>query len=154
MESSILPQTLKSASLQFPNSIRQKVGPIIFGQYLNYLGILSYIYGMDKKLLQGTLSAVILKVLSENGKMYGYELTRKVEEMTQGQMKITEGALYPALHKLEAEGLLSGEQQRVANRVRKYYFLTPNGELAEEGKADEMQQFIQALQMIFKPNVI
>jgi len=109
---------------------------------------------MDKKLLQGTLSAVILKVLSENGKMYGYELTRKVEEMTQGQMKITEGALYPALHKLEAEGLLSSEQQRVANRVRKYYFLTPNGEVAEEGKADEMQQFIQALQMIFKPNVI
>ncbi len=106
---------------------------------------------MDKKLLQGTLSAIILKILEENGRMYGYQITRKVEEMTRGEMKVTEGSLYPALHKLEAEGLLVSESEKVANRVRKYYSLNPGGKAAVAEKHDEMQRFITSLQLIFNP---
>lgn len=60
----------------------------------------------NQKLYKGSLQTIILKLLEKQDKMYGYEITRKVKELTKGELKITEGALYPALHKLEAEGLL------------------------------------------------
>ena len=50
-----------------------------------------------------------MKLLEEKGRMYGYEITQKVKDITKGELKITEGALYPALHKLEAEGVLEVE---------------------------------------------
>ena len=60
----------------------------------------------NSKLYKGSLSTIILKLLAENNKMYGYEMTQRVKELTQGELTITEGALYPALHKLEADGFL------------------------------------------------
>ncbi|MFW5755011.1 MAG: PadR family transcriptional regulator, partial [Tangfeifania sp.] len=66
-------------------------------------------------------------MLKDNGKMYGYQITREVEKITSGELVITEGALYPTLHKLEAKGLLSVEIKKVNNRPRKYYLLTENG---------------------------
>jgi len=64
---------------------------------------------ISKDLLKGTLKTIVLKLLSEQGKMYGYEITRRVEEMTKGKLQLTWGALYPTLHKLESEGLISSE---------------------------------------------
>ena len=61
----------------------------------------------NQKLYKGSLQTIILKLLGENDKMYGYEITQRVKELTKGELKITEGALYPALHKLEADGLLA-----------------------------------------------
>jgi PadR family transcriptional regulator PadR len=57
-------------------------------------------------LIKGSLKTIVLKLLKENGRMYGYEITRKVEELTDGKIKLTYGALYPVLHKLESEGIL------------------------------------------------
>ena len=59
----------------------------------------------NSQLYKGSLNTIIMKLLEENGKMYGYEITQKVKAITQGELNITEGALYPALHKLEAEGI-------------------------------------------------
>ena len=59
--------------------------------------------------------------------MFGYEITQKVKALTKGELNITEGALYPALHKLEADGLLDVEVAKVDNRLRKYYKLTESG---------------------------
>jgi PadR family transcriptional regulator PadR len=56
----------------------------------------------SSELLKGTLQTIILKVLKDEGKMYGYEITQKVKELSEGRIQLTEGALYPALHKLEA----------------------------------------------------
>ena len=53
---------------------------------------------IDPKLLRGSLDTIILKLLDEHDEMYGYEMTQHVKELTKGQIKITEGALYPALH--------------------------------------------------------
>ncbi|NQY05172.1 MAG: PadR family transcriptional regulator [Flavobacteriaceae bacterium] len=75
----------------------------------------------NSKLYKGSLNSILLKLLSENDKMYGYEITQKVKELTKGQLSITEGALYPALHKLENHGFLDVEVCKVDNRVRKYY---------------------------------
>ena len=57
------------------------------------------------ELLKGTLQTILLKVLKDHGKMYGYEITQRVKELSDGRILLTEGALYPSLHKLEAEGL-------------------------------------------------
>ncbi|MEZ4999633.1 MAG: PadR family transcriptional regulator [Bacteroidales bacterium] len=75
-------------------------------------------------LLKGSLKTIVLKLLKENGRMYGYEITRKVEELTAGKIKLTYGALYPVLHKLENDGSVVTESENYNNRTRIYYSLT------------------------------
>ncbi len=50
------------------------------------------------ELLKGTSKNIVLKLLAGNKKMYGYEITQKVKELTRDRIQITEGALYPTLH--------------------------------------------------------
>ncbi len=99
-------------------------------------------------LLKGTLQTIILKLLEDNHQMYGYEISQKVKEITSGEIKLTEGALYPALHKLEAEGLLETTTEIVDSRVRKYYRLTEQGGNEVAGKLDDAQAFIEQLQAL------
>ncbi|MBR9758298.1 MAG: PadR family transcriptional regulator [Algicola sp.] len=105
----------------------------------------------NSKLYKGSLNTIILRLLSENNKMYGYEITQKVKELTKGALKITEGALYPALHKLEAEGLLDVEVQRVDNRLRKYYKLTEKGHRETVSKLNELERYIETMQALLNP---
>lgn len=106
-------------------------------------------------LLKGTLQTVILKLLEDHTEMYGYEITQKVKEISAGDVMLTEGALYPALHKLEADGLLETFTQVVDNRVRKYYRLTEQGGKEVTSKLTEAQAFIDQLQTLLslKPAV-
>lgn len=99
-------------------------------------------------MLKGTLQTIILKLLQDNSQMYGYEITQKVKEITAGDIVLTEGALYPALHKLEAEGLLETFTEIVDNRVRKYYRLTEQGGKEVTCKLNEAQLFIDQLQLL------
>jgi len=105
----------------------------------------------NQKLYKGSLQTIILKLLATNDKMYGYEITQKVKELTKGELKITEGALYPALHKLEADGLLDVEVAKVGNRLRKYYKLTENGTRETANKLEEMQEFLKTMQHLVNP---
>src|ERR1700712_3088611 len=106
-------------------------------------------------MLKGTLQTIILKLLEDNNRMYGYEITQKVKELTAGEIMLTEGALYPALHKLEAEGLLETFTEVVDSRVRKYYRLTEQGGKEVTSKLNEAQTFIEQLQLLLnlKPTV-
>jgi PadR family transcriptional regulator PadR len=99
-------------------------------------------------LLKGTLQTVILKLLEDNTEMYGYEITQKVKEISAGDVLLTEGALYPALHKLEADGFLETFTQVVDNRVRKYYRLTEQGGKEVTNKVTEAEAFIGQLQLL------
>ena len=107
----------------------------------------------NQKLYKGSLQTIILKLLEEQDKMYGYEITRKVKELTKGELKITEGALYPALHKLEAEGLLDVEIINIGNRLRKYYKLTEQGTRETENRLAELEKFIKTMQTIVNPKL-
>ena len=106
----------------------------------------------NSKLYKGSLTTIILKLLNESDKMYGYEITQKVKEITKGELKITEGALYPALDKLEADGLLEVEVQKVDNRLRKYYKLTEKGTTETVNKLNELQEYIKTMQILVNPN--
>lgn len=105
----------------------------------------------NQKLYKGSLQTIILKLLEQNDKMYGYEITQRVKELTKGELKITEGALYPALHKLEADGLLEVEVAKVDNRLRKYYKLTENGTKETVSRLAEMEEFLKTMQTIVNP---
>jgi len=107
----------------------------------------------NQKLFKGSLQTIILKLLEENDKMYGYEITQRVKELTKGELNITEGALYPALHKLEAEGLLDVEVAKVDNRLRKYYKLTKYGIKETVSRLAEMEEFIKTMQTIVNPKL-
>jgi len=113
-----------------------------------YLIIMYICLMYSKELLKGTLKTIILKLLSESDSMYGYQITQKVKEITEGKIVLTEGALYPALHKLEADGLLTTEKQTVGNRVRKYYSLTQTGNSSAKEKVEELKEFMETLKAI------
>src|ERR1700731_3055373 len=86
----------------------------------------------DKKensgdLLQGTLDLLILKSLA-HGAMHGYGVAEWIHESSQDVLRVEEGALYPALHRLELRGLLSSEWGSSDNNRRaKFYVLTTAG---------------------------
>jgi len=107
----------------------------------------------NSQLYKGSLITIIMKLLEENGRMYGYEITQKVKLITQGELNITEGALYPALHKLESDGLLDVEMEKVDNRMRKYYKLTEKGTLETVSLLSELQDFIKNMQSLVQPNL-
>jgi PadR family transcriptional regulator PadR len=85
-------------------------------------------------LLRDTLDMLVLKTLSR-GEMHGYDIAEYIEETSDEVLRVEEGALYPALHRLEVRGLLSAEWGTSDNNRRaKYYRLTAAGrkQLAEE----------------------
>jgi len=101
-------------------------------------------------LYKGSLQTILLKLLQENKRMYGYEITQQVKKITSNEINITEGALYPTLHKLEAEGFLEVEIERVDNRLRKYYKLTDAGQVETNNKVLELSNFIKNLQTLVR----
>jgi PadR family transcriptional regulator PadR len=102
------------------------------------------------ELFKGTLQTIVLKVLKDHGKTYGYEITQRVKELSSGSIVLTEGALYPTLHKLEAEGLLRTEKVTIGNRIRKYYMLTPNGKSEAKERVSQFIEFIKTMSTVLQ----
>jgi PadR family transcriptional regulator, regulatory protein PadR len=105
------------------------------------------------ELLKGTLQTIVLKILSDHGKMYGYEITQRVKDLSEGSILLTEGALYPTLHKMEAEGLLKTETIMLGKRVRKYYALTEAGTSTVQEKVREFASFVRTMSFILNVKV-
>ncbi|HEX8763770.1 MAG TPA: PadR family transcriptional regulator [Candidatus Acidoferrum sp.] len=90
----------------------------------------------DSDLMQGTLDMLVLKALAR-GPKHGYGVAEWIHESSNDVLHVEEGALYPALHRLELRGLLSAEWGMSENNRRaKYYSLTAAGrkELAQEAE--------------------
>ena len=102
----------------------------------------------SSELIKGTLKTIVLKLLSDNKKMYGYEITQKVKELTSDKIQITEGALYPTLHALEADGLVTTESEFIGKRVRKYYTLSTSGKLKTKEKVNELSDFMNTMKFL------
>jgi PadR family transcriptional regulator PadR len=103
-------------------------------------------------LYKGCLENLILQIIHQQGESYGYELTQKAKELSNGQWKITEGTLYPLLHKLEMEETLTSHMVVIGNRQRKYYKLSKKGKLNQKNAAVQLQAFIQQLQQFLTPH--
>lgn len=105
----------------------------------------------SKELLKGTLSAIILKLLSQQDKMYGYEMSQRVKEMSGGKILLKDGSLYPALQKMSNDGLLSFKEEIVGGRVRKYYYITKKGLKEKNVYVEELKDFMVTLGKIVFP---
>jgi transcriptional regulator len=98
-----------------------------------------------RELLKGSLDLLLL-VLLEDGPRYGYEIVKELRVRTGDILRIKEGSLYPALHRLEAAGLLeSSWQPRDDGAARRYYRLTVVGRVALPARRVEWQRFTAAV---------
>jgi PadR family transcriptional regulator PadR len=82
-------------------------------------------------LIPGTLDMLILKTLSRGDAMHGYAVAQSIRDLSEDELRLHEGALYPALHRLEVRGLLrSSWSVSDNNRRAKYYAITAPGRRA------------------------
>lgn len=108
----------------------------------------------SSELIKGTLKTIVLKLLTDNKRMYGYEITQRVKEITADRIQITEGALYPTLHALEEDGLVTTETEFIGKRVRKYYSLSPTGETRAREKVSELAEFMETMKILLDLNTL
>lgn len=102
----------------------------------------------DPDLVRGTLNTMLLEVISRRP-MYGYEICKTVNARTDGYFNLREGSLYPALHKLEHEGLLQAFwEQANGRRRRKYYEITDAGIKTLADKRREWSDFAAAVERV------
>ena len=102
----------------------------------------------DLDLLRGTLDLLILKTLSW-GPVHGLAVLRWIEQITGQQLQITEGALYPALHRMEQKGWLGadwGYTER--NREAKFYRLTAAGRRQLTAELSKWSRYTQAVNLV------
>lgn len=100
---------------------------------------------MKIDLLQGTLDVLILKALSW-GPLHGYAIVRWIGRTTEDVLRIEEGALYPALHRMERRGWIEAEWGiSEKNRKAKFYRLTDEGRRALHAESDTWQRYAQAV---------
>jgi len=95
---------------------------------------------IGKDLVAASATPLVLAILSE-GQSYGYAIIKRVEELSNGQLKWTDGMLYPVLHRLERAGYVEATWGKSeSGRRRKYYRLTERGtaELAEQQRQWEV----------------
>jgi len=98
---------------------------------------------------KGSTRTILLALLAEKA-MYGYQIGQELIRRTGGRFQIGEGLLYPALHQMEREGLLTSEWRAPSRqqRRRRYYALTPEGRQALSQSAAEWRTFVTLLMRI------
>ena len=101
-----------------------------------------------KKLLHGTLDALILKTVTP-GPRHGYAIARWLCDATKDAIQVEEGSLYPALYRLERKGLLRAEWGRSElDRRAKFYALTEKGAAVLEREVQDWARFAEAVSTV------
>jgi PadR family transcriptional regulator PadR len=107
--------------------------------------------GKPDELVPGTLDMLILKTLSAGDPMHGYAIANSIQQTSDEILKVDEGALYPALHRLEVRGLLRSKWGLSENNRRaKYYGLTTAGRRALEREAASWDRITAAIARVMK----
>ena len=102
------------------------------------------------ELLKGTLDVLILKTLSW-GPRHGYAITRWIRERTENVLLVEEGALYPALHRLERKGWVESEWGvSENNRKAKYYQLTARGRAQLKAEVTSWNRYARAVSRVLQ----
>jgi PadR family transcriptional regulator PadR len=101
-----------------------------------------------RELIKGTLKYMVMNLLGSEMRMYGYEITHVLEEQSGGRIRFTFAALYPVLHKLEAEGMVRTETENVNNRIHKYYSLTAPGRKEANSLMKDFNDYLELMQTL------
>lgn len=103
-------------------------------------------------LLRGNTEALLLFMIKELGRTYGYQLIKEIGRRSEGFFHFKEGTVYPTLRKLENDGLLRGEWQAMpSGQERRYYRITEKGKETLKRKMALWESFSTTMSLIFKP---
>ena len=100
--------------------------------------------------LQGTLDLLILRTLAQ-GPSHGWAVAQRIQQISRDVLKVNQGSLYPALQRLELQGLIESEWRRTeGNRRAKYYELTPLGSARQEQETRQWRRFAVAVELVLQ----
>jgi DNA-binding PadR family transcriptional regulator len=108
---------------------------------------------MKPEMLKGHLDGLLLAVLAATGPLHGYAIIEELSRRSGGGFTLPEGTVYPALHRLEAEGLLGSHWLESAPRRRRVYELTARGRRALGHERDEWSEFVKAAESVWREAV-
>ena len=98
--------------------------------------------------LRGSLDLLVLKTLSLEA-MHGWGISQRVQQISAGELEVNQGSLYPALQRLEKEGLITSDWGTTENNRRaRYYELTPAGRRALGAELESWRRFSAALELV------
>jgi len=103
-------------------------------------------------MLRGSTDGLLLFLINEEGQSYGYQIIKEIERRSRGYLRFKEGTIYPALHKLENQGLIEGEWSELPNgQQRRCYRITEKGRKALDERIQAWEGFSTAVNRILKP---
>lgn len=104
-----------------------------------------------RELLKGSTDHLILSLIGQEP-VYGYRLIKEIGMRSEGYFQFKESTLYPALHRLERDGLIKGKWEHLTNgQERRYYYLTEAGRRVLSEKRDEWKGFSAAVNLVIEP---
>ena len=101
--------------------------------------------GMD---LRGHLDLLLLKTLRDDGPAHGYAIIASLRDRSHGTFDLPEGTVYPALYRLERDGLVGSEWDASAARRRRVYSLTPAGASVLAAKRRDWRDFVRGMRAV------
>jgi len=103
------------------------------------------------ELLQGTLDMLILRTLA-NGPMHGFGVSVRLQQVSRDVMRVNQGSLYPALHRLERRGWIQAEWGNSENNRRaRFYTLTRSGRKRLDAEAENWERLAAAVNRVMRP---
>lgn len=103
-------------------------------------------------ILPGTLDLLILKTLAPDRPMHGFEIAEAIRRTSEEVLRVEEGSLYPALHRMLVHGWLAAEWGKTAENHRaRYYRLTPAGKKRLRQEIEDYQSVARAIARILEP---
>jgi len=106
----------------------------------------------SRELLRGNTDSLLLFLIAQHDRIHGYQLIKEARRRSEGYFQFREGTIYPALHKLEAEGLVEGQwQAQAGGQQRRYYRITARGRQARDRRLSRWFSFARAMQLVIDP---
>lgn len=101
--------------------------------------------------LQGTLAMLVLKTLAVHGRLHGYAITGMIQRTSADLLRVEEGSLYPALHRMEQEGWIRAEWGTTEkNRQARYYALTAAGRRRLKAEEQSWARLIEGVRLVLQ----
>jgi PadR family transcriptional regulator, regulatory protein PadR len=101
--------------------------------------------------LQGTLELLVLKTLASTGALHGYGIVQHIQRASDEMLRVEEGSLYPALHRMEQNGWIASEWALTeTKRKAKYYKLTVSGRRQLEQAQESFDQLVKGVRAVLR----
>jgi PadR family transcriptional regulator PadR len=106
---------------------------------------------MAKNDLQGTLDLLVLKTLAQMGRLHGYGIVQHIQRASDDLLRVEEGSLYPALHRMEQSGWIGSEWALTeTGRKAKYYKLTVAGKKRLEAAEKDFEELVRGVRAMLR----